>query len=358
MLYLTHADIHDPFFYVDTGTKKLIFLNNLEIDAFNERNQTVAFKAVAVGQLLEEARALSGDTALSNKLALILFRKYDVLHKSIAVSTHFPLAMAEYLRSHGATLVIKEPFILEREQKSVEEVAHIRESIRRTCTAFECIEDIIRESAIKDDFLLFQGRTLTSEYIKKRVDEILIGQDMENSEGFIISCGQHAAMPHHRGAGFIRPNQTIVCDIFPRNRTSGYFADMTRTYVKGSPTKQVRKMYNAVRDSQDEAIKVLKSGMLAKDAYAVSVKVIQDAGFDVGERGYMHGLGHGLGLDVHEVPFLNQHTTAVLKVGNIVTVEPGLYYPEWGGVRLEDVVVVTENSCENLTNYERELVIP
>lgn len=357
MFYLVGAHVNDPFFYIEAGGEKRVFLNNLEIDAFNQHNTNDALKAVPVGPFLEEARKMSGDTTVSNKLALLLFRKHDLVGTPVAVSNHFPLAMADYVRANGATLTTKDPFVPARERKSAREVEHIRESIRRTGVAFECIEHILRESVLKGDFLEYQGETLTSEYMKDRVGKVLFEQGMENSDGLIISCGAHAAMPHHAGEGPLRPHQTIVCDIFPRSRTTGYFADMTRTYVKGTSSEQVLKMYDAVKRAQDEAIKAIKPGALAKDVHAVSVRVIHEAGFDTGEKGYTHGLGHGLGLDVHELPRLNAHSTAILEVGNVITVEPGLYYGEWGGVRLEDVVVVTEGGCENLTNYPRTLGI-
>lgn len=357
MAYLVRADINDPFFYVDTGSEKLVFLDALEFDAFNDRNTNKSLKAIQIGPLQKQAMSLPGDTTLANKLALLLFNKYDLLHQPVEVSNHFPLAMADYLRSHGITLSVIDPFIPARAKKTFEEINHIRESIQRTCKAFEGIEAILHASSERDGFLEYEGQTLTSEYMKKKVDEILLREDMENNDGLIISCGVHAAMPHHSGKGPLRPNQTIVCDIFPRNRTTGYFADMTRTYVKGTPTEQVLKMYKGVKRAQDEAIAAIKPGVPAKEIHDISVRAIEKAGFDTGEKGYTHGLGHGLGLAVHESPMLSGRSNAILKVGNVVTVEPGLYYPEWGGVRLEDVVVVTKDGCENLTNYRRELSI-
>jgi len=110
-------------------------------------------------------------------------------------------------------------------------------------------------------------------------------------------------------------------------------------------------MYEAVQDAQRASLRELRPGMTGKEAYEISADVIRKHDFDVGERGYTHSLGHGLGVDVHEAPALSVRSLTVLKPGHVVTVEPGLYYEDLGGVRIEDTVVLTEAGCENLTNY-------
>jgi Xaa-Pro aminopeptidase len=133
---------------------------------------------------------------------------------------------------------------------------------------------------------------------------------------------------------------------------------MTRTYVKGTPSETVLNMRAAVARAQDAGFANIRPGAYAKDVFEASAAAVRDAGFDVGEKGYIHSLGHGLGLELHEAPHLAPSSSEVLEVGNVVTVEPGIYYPEHGGARIEDVVVVTENGYENLTSYPREMVIP
>ena len=364
MFYLVRKKIPDPFFYVDTGKKKLVFLNALEIDAFNESNEDRSLQAMPLDALIKDIRELKLETSPLNKLAFALFKKNNLLDKEVSVSRHFPLDMADFLRSQGATLVVADTFLAERRSKTKEEIGHIRESCKRTLTAFERIEEVLCESVIKNDALEYKGQTLTSEYLKEEIERFLFLQDMENPEGLIISCGPHAAMPHHGGAGPIRPHETIVCDIFPRNRTNGYFADITRTYVKGTPSQKVVDMYDAVKKAQEEAMKHVAPGVKAADVHNVSAKIIKEAGFDAGgkslpagRQGYIHGLGHGVGLDVHEAPSLSPNSKDILEEGDVITIEPGLYYPEWGGVRMEDVVVVTKDGFDSLTNYKRNLLI-
>ena len=128
---------------------------------------------------------------------------------------------------------------------------------------------------------------------------------------------------------------------------------MTRTYVKGAPSEKLQKMYDAVREAQEAGIEAIKPGVSTKDVHALVSGVFIKAGFEVGTKGFVHGTGHGLGLDIHEDPRINDRSDIVLMQGHVVTVEPGLYYPELGGVRIEDVVCVTENGCRNLTNYPK-----
>lgn len=349
--------ISDPFFLIDTGERKFIFLDHREYGVFKEHNIDETIELVLLNPLFDEAHQMPDQTSLTNKLALVLFQKYHLLGKPVQVSRHFPLDMADYLRSKGAILDVTVPFSPERMKKTPEEIEYIRDSLRRTQMTFRWIEEVLRESEIQDDTLFCKGTLLTSEFLKFEVDRVLLEEDMVNVEGIIISCGKHAAIPHHPGHGPIRPHQTIVCDIFPRRRSNGYFADMTRTYVKGTPSQQVQKMYEAVKASQDKGFELIKPGIMGKDVHSSCAQVLIDHGFHVGEKGFNHGLGHGLGLEVHEDPSAGSTSTTALEAGHVLTVEPGLYYPEWGGVRIEDVVVVTENGSKNLTNYPRDLII-
>ena len=181
---------------------------------------------------------------------------------------------------------------------------------------------------------------------------------MEDVEGMIISSGVQASMPHHKGSGPLHAHKPLVCDLFFRSRSNRYFADMTRTYVKGTPSDDVRKMHMAVAAAQMAAFAQIRPGVAAADVHAAAAQEITDAGFDVGEQGFIHGLGHGLGLQLHELPNVGPNSKDILEAGHVITVEPGLYYKEHGGVRLEDVVVVTEHGFENLTDYDSELVVP
>jgi Xaa-Pro aminopeptidase len=169
-------------------------------------------------------------------------------------------------------------------------------------------------------------------------------------------------IPEHHGTGIILAKTPLVIDVFPRVDATGYCGDLTRTVSKGQPDALVARAHQAVAEAQTAAIAAVGPGVMAKDIHAAAVVVLEKHGFKTDAAasppyGFFHGLGHGLGLDVHELPRLNASTEEALAPGNVVTIEPGLYYPQWGGVRIEDVVVVTEDGCRNLTEADKDLIL-
>jgi len=350
VFYVVGFPIPDSFFIIEKDNKKYVFLDHREYGIFKEKNTNPSIEVVLIDA---ESRVLS-----PNDLASSLFKKYDLLDNPVDVPKTFPLDMADFLRAHGAQLNVQNPFRPERLKKTPEEVEMIRESLKRNCAAFDRIEEILHEATIEGDSIIYKGVPLTSEYLKAEVDRVHLEKDMLNVEGLIISCAEHAAIPHHPGRGQLRPHQTIICDIFPRCRSNGYFADTTRTYVKGKPSQKVAEMYDAVCKSQQVGFDMIKPGVIGGDVHRACGQVFLVLGFDVGNKGFTHGTGHGLGLDIHEMPYMNAQSTTILEPGHVMSVEPGLYYPEWGGVRIEDIIVVTEDGCENLTDHNKDYIIP
>ena len=218
------------------------------------------------------------------------------------------------------------------------------------------MEDVLRASTISGDTLLYEGNVLTSEFLSAKVEQTLLSRDLASECGMIVSCGSHAAIPHHRGAGPIRPHQTIICDLFPRHRKTGYFSDITRTFVKGTVSDEIKKMYDAVYEAQTTAVKMIKPGVERSDVHQACIDIFLARGYHAGDKGFTHGTGHGLGIDLHEAPYVRgaSEVSGVFEPGHVVTVEPGLYYPEIGGIRIEDVVWVTEDGNDNLTTYHKD----
>jgi Xaa-Pro aminopeptidase len=152
-------------------------------------------------------------------------------------------------------------------------------------------------------------------------------------------------------------NSPIVIDIFPRNKSSRYFADMTRTVLKGEAPIDVKEIYEAVCLAQAEGLRAIRAGVYGKEVHSRVSEVFRDQGYPETEgQGFTHSTGHGVGLDVHEKPSLGE-AGEILPESCVVTVEPGLYYPDIGGVRMEDMVVVKKDGCDNLTLFEKKLVI-
>lgn len=342
--------VSDPVFFLEHKGEKRVFLSNLELDAFREVGNSDV-EAVDVGLLADRAAQKTGDRTAN--LALTILETYGVT-EPVSVPANFPVALADTIRKNTTQLTAVQHWAPERIRKSPTEISSIKENFVHTTKAYEYIEQVLRESVIEGDVLLYNGTELTSEFLRREVSKILLEYDLISPEGLIISCGAHAAMPHHSGAGPIRPHKTVIVDIFPQSTANHYFADMTRTYVKGEPSESVQKMYEAVREAKRASLAALKPGISTQSVYEISADVIRKRGFDVGEKGYIHSLGHGLGIEVHELPTMSPRSDAVLESGNVVTIEPGLYYPEYGGIRIEDTVVITEDGYENLTNYPQK----
>lgn len=349
------GSISDPFYYLEHEGKQYVFLSAIDIGAFNAGKQSQV-EAIAVGELANAAREQGGDFV--SQLGNVILDRYQV-SGAVVVPSNFPAGVADGLRALGVDLEVLTNWCPERGRKSPEEISALAAAASATTKAYEYIEQVLAAAAIEEDTIIYNSQVLTSERLKREVAKLLLDHDLTSPEGMIIASGVQAADPHHEGSGSLLPHSTIVVDIFPQHLTSHYFADMTRTYVKGDPLhKEVRKMYAAVAEAQRASLAALRPGISGKEAYEISANVIREHGFDVGEKGYIHSLGHGLGVEVHEAPNLSPRSDVVLEPGHVVTVEPGLYYPEWGGVRIEDTVVITEDGHQNLTNYPQNWQIP
>lgn len=279
------------------------------------------------------------------------------------VPTDFPLGLARTLGRRRLRLIPKEPFFPGRAVKSEEEVACIREGVRLAETGLERALAILRECDWGEDGLLRRhGETLTAESLRGEIDAA-VARAGGTASHTIAAPGVQGADPHECGQGPIRMGVPIVIDIFPRVDRTGYFGDLTRTVVRGSADDTVRQAFEAVHAAQTRAIAEVRAGVPGSRVHKAAATELEAHGFVTDSnanppRGFFHGTGHGLGLQVHEAPRVSPSCDEPLAAGHVVTVEPGLYYPEWGGVRIEDVVVVTADGCENLTSAPCILEIP
>jgi Xaa-Pro aminopeptidase len=292
---------------------------------------------------------------------LRLLRRYDVTDVTITENTR--VHVVDYLRAHGVTVRCDPDVLLAaRIVKGPEEIAAIEAAQRATERAMRRAIDMIAASEPRDGVLVYEGATLTAERLRAAIDIIFLEQDCL-AEGTITACGRDAAAPHNVGTGPLLPNQPIVLDIFPRHKSRRYFADMTRTVSKGDPGAEIRRMYDTTLRAQEVALDLIRPGASGKAIYEAACRVYEEAGYATSLRtdslpsdGFIHSLGHGVGLEIHERPSLGRRDDT-LAVGNVVTVEPGLYDARIGGVRIEDLVVVTENGNRNLTNFEKQLLV-
>jgi Xaa-Pro aminopeptidase len=222
--------------------------------------------------------------------------------------------------------------------------------------------DAVRRTKIrKNGYLYLDGPQLTSEILKRIIDTTIMAQGYVPSHT-IAASGDQCVDPHNRGSGPIRANTSIIMDIFPRSQSTGYFGDITRTIVRGRATDRLKQAYHCVAQGQEIGFRRIRDNANAYDIHFEIVNYFNREGFPTGSvngrmQGFFHGTGHGLGLDIHEAPSFGLRGRNVLRAGNVVTVEPGLYYQGMGGVRLEDVVVVTKTGCENLVQIPKFLEV-
>ena len=280
------------------------------------------------------------------------------------VPADFPLGLAEALRGSGLTLQVRSGiFFPEREFKDDAETAEVRRGVQAAATGARRAFEVLAEATIEADSRLFwRGEALTSERLRCEIDQAQLAAGAMPG-GTIAAGGRQGAEPHHTGSGPLYAHTPIVMDIFPRLIDSGYWGDLTRTVVKGRAPEIVRRAFTAVREAREQAKAQLRPGAIPAEIHQNAVRLLDRHGFRTGcengrNFGFFHGLGHGLGLEIHEAPRLSPGNTRPLRGGEIVTVEPGLYYPEWGGIRLEDVVRITPDGCECLTELPDPLEIP
>ncbi|MDD5697509.1 MAG: M24 family metallopeptidase [Victivallaceae bacterium] len=279
------------------------------------------------------------------------------------VPSDFPLGLADGLRQHGLIVQAEKGlFYPERQRKSAQELDHIIAALRVAEAGLRRGVAVIREAAVNaDGRLVWNGEILTSEILQAEIAISMIRRG-GFSDATIAACGNQAAQPHHTGSGPLSANKTIILDIFPRLHQTGYWGDLTRTVVKGQAPDIVKKAYAAVFEAREYAKTLIRPGAIPAEIHEAAKTVLENHGFRTGRQndrnfGFFHGLGHGLGLQIHEKPCLDSVGAEPLQGGEVLTVEPGLYYPEWGGVRLEDVVTVTPDGCRCLTEMENVLEI-
>ena len=220
------------------------------------------------------------------------------------------------------------------------------------------VEVLVRSTITREKKLRWSGKTLTSEMLRAEIDSAILRAG-GTPTGTIVAGGDQACDPHERGFGPLYANSLIILDVFPRDAKTGYFGDMTRTVLRGRASEAQRKLWEAVKAGQALALKKIRAGVDGMTIHKAIQNLFRERGFPTEVRrgknvGFFHGTGHGLGLEIHEYPRLQKVT---LKDRQVLTVEPGLYYPGLGGVRHEDVVVVTKSGCKILSRFPKKLEI-
>ena len=323
----------DPFFALRAGRTFHVFASPLE---------AARFSAV----LADAPRGHKGPVRVHSAQKTADFLESARIAR-VAVPSDFPLAEERRLRKAGVRVdLAPAPLFPKRATKRPDEVAAIRDAQRAAVSAYRLACKLLREAAPTPSGLLkLGGKTLTSELLHEKLELHLLSLGYD-APGLIASVGPQTALPHHEGAGPIRLGDPVVLDIFPRSRRTGYWGDFTRTVVRGPVSPRLRKIHAAVASAQRLALGMIRPGVAGSAIQKAVEDHFQSLGFPTDlstpgrESGFIHSVGHGVGLDIHEAPRISK-SGGLLSAGHVVTVEPGLYYPAFGGVRIEDTVLVT-----------------
>ena len=354
-LYAVGMLVPDPFIVIQMPEKTVMVLSDLELE--RGRREAHVDEILALSIFRNALQEQGNEYPQLVDIAESVLHEYQI--QAVTVPGNFALQYADALRQRGISVQFKEPFFPSRSHKTVREITHIQSAQRRNESALHHALQILTDADIgSDDALYYQGTALTSEYLRTQIQIALLQAGCMDHHT-IVACGEHATRPHNLGSGPLFAHQAIIIDIFPYCLTTRYFADMTRTVVKGRASDELKRMYAAVQSVQELAIGAIRAGTKGQDIHRQVQEFFTQSGFETGSvdgvpQGFIHGTGHGLGLEIHEPPRIG-NVTDVLEAGQVVTVEPGLYYPHIGGVRMEDLVVVTDDGCTNLTQFPKEL---
>lgn len=357
LYYATKFIAPDPFIYLEIKGERILVMNDLEMD--RAKSQAAVDRVLSYSEIEKRARDHGAASPGSVDIVHVVLREAKI--KQVLVPSNFPFSHASRLQELGYQVHAKpDPFYEQRVVKTAEEVRHIEGAQRATEAAVAAAHDLLRRATIKGDELWHEGSVLTSERIKKFINVKLMEKDCV-AQHTIVAGGEQACDPHNEGSGPLPANRSIIFDVFPRSATTRYFADMSRTVVRGTPSPELVKLYQIVKDAQEEAITKIKDGADGMKIHRGICERFEKAGYKTGlvngrMQGYFHGTGHGVGLDIHEAPRISR-TGSLLQEGHVVTVEPGLYYPGLGAVRIEDMVLVTSDGCRNLTDFPKQFLL-
>jgi Xaa-Pro aminopeptidase len=346
------AGIGDPFLYLENDGRRAATVSVLDADKVSKHGiEILEPDALGIDELLESGR---DRLEIHAEIGLRAVRELGIT--AARVPPEFPLFQADYLRAAGIELTVDaDEFIHRRRIKSSYELEGIRRAQKAADAAMRVAASLIRE--------LRSG--LTSEAVREAMQAVAEEHGCELSDDAIVSHGAQSAIGHDSGSGEIGAGEPVVVDIWPRDKASRCFADMTRTFVAGGgePPAELAEFWKLTRDSLERVYAELKAGADGKDLFARSCEPYIEAGQptqltktpgEVLADGYFHSLGHGIGLEVHERPHLGRMSEPLLD-GDVITVEPGCYRRGFGGCRLEDLVVVTASGYEILTDFPYEL---
>ncbi len=357
MLYFSGVLIPDPFLAFSYQGRRIGVLSMLEIN--RARKSSALDGILSLEALRQEAKEVFGS---SEVMAIVRLLKKRYAIEAFEVGYDFPAGLyAAVSQVMPAPAIAMGGLFKERAIKTPEALVAIKQANVAAAAGIHAAKECLRAARIAvDGTLELSGRTVTSEFVRSRIAQACLehGAVAQNT---IVACGDAACDPHERGSGPLYAHKFIIIDVFPRMESSGYYGDMSRTVIKGSPSSEQERLYQTVYSAQKMAIAALRAGAIPQKLQeSVNDYFIENQYFtqkEAAPEGFIHSLGHGLGLALHESPSVSLSNQQPMLENNVVTIEPGLYYPGLGAVRIEDVLCVTAQEALLLSECPYDAVL-
>jgi Xaa-Pro aminopeptidase len=353
--------IPDPFLYAERDGDRHVVASSFELGRVSEvapELQVLPLEEFGIDELY--AQGLPREE-IELEVILRAARRFGI--EEAVVPGTFPLEVADHLRGNGIQVrADREHFVRRRRVKNDAELAGIRRAQHAAEAAMDAAREVLRSAERQNGSLVVDGEPLTCERLKIAVEQAFTANGAFADE-FIVSHGAQTAVGHDMGSGPIAPNEPVCLDLFPRDRESGCFADMTRVFVVGTPSDELEEYHRLCREALERSVEAVKPGVAGSELHRITCEIFEEHGYptllskkpgEVLRDGFYHSLGHGVGLEVHEEPSLGR-APGELVAGDVIAMEPGLYRNGYGGCRLEDIVLVTEKGPEVLTDYPYDL---
>jgi Xaa-Pro aminopeptidase len=354
------VDIGDPFLYLESDGRRVVLTNALE--ELRIASAAPELEHLLVDQLGRDELIAAGRSSIEIEQEMCVRAADHVGIRDAVVPPEFPVAIADRLRAAGVELRPDDaPFAQRRRRKSAAEMAGIRRAANAALDALRAAATMLRESEIRGEELFStNGDRLTSEAVRTVIREVCARAGAPAPADIMVKMmGPDPHIGHDPGAGPLAAHTPILIDLWPRDEASNCWADMTRTFVCGEISDAVAELHALVLTAHERSCAAVRPGITGVELYGIACDVFEAAGHPTartkaaGEtlrEGFYHGLGHGVGLQVHEAPNLGRAGLDPLIAGDVLAIEPGTTVRSLGGVRVEDLLVVTEKGAESLTD--------
>lgn len=355
------VDIMDPFLYAEVGGRRVAIVWSIEGDRIAAVDPSLELIASETFPTDDLVRAGVDFYELVPTNTVRMVESLGI--RSARVPRRFPLQHADALRAAGVELVPDQRlFDDRRRRKTPQELEGIRRASRAAEAGMAAIAGLLARSEPGDGGRVIDGEPLTCELLREAAKDAF-GAAGCRGDDLIAAHGVQSAEGHSHGSGRVANDDVIVCDLFPRDLESACYSDMTRTFAVGTPAPELEAWHAQTREALELARELVRPGASGVEIFHAVCRHYEELGHPTNlskpegtvlREGFNHSLGHGVGLDVHEAPYLGK-TGSDLAAGDVITLEPGLYRHGFGGVRLEDLVIVTDDGCETITDFPYEL---